>query len=592
MKMIRWQGLIAFIVISGLIAGAWLFLIDGIIERSIEFAGTKAVGAKVELRKADLSLSPLGLTLEGLEVTDPDEPMKNMVEVARTSFLMDFGHLLHGKAIVDEMTLDGVRTGTERKKTGAIKGVDVKKAPSKEEASSEDSFSFPSLEVPDPKEILASEKLETLKLVDGIRADIKKGKSQWKERTEGLPDSKKLKEYKARFKEAKKGSKGGVFGILGGAKELKSLKADIKKDIKSIKTAKKDLKSEIASLKKRVAQVKTMPKKDLQRLKEKYSLSPSGLSNFSRMLFGGKIAEWTDTAFAWHEKLKPLIEKAMEEKPGSVKEQKPERGKGINVRFREFNPMPDYLVKVAKVSADITAGNIRGEIKEISSDQTIRKQPTTFNFKGDKLKGISSVNIDGEVNRLDVSTPKNKLNMKIAGYALKDVVLSEGSDFPVSLSKADSDFKVKASLIKGVIDADFDGRFKSVSLSGGESAGGGHLKKSMYEALSDIRGFGLKVALDGTREDYKMRLSSNIDKVLKKAVGSIVKKESAKLQRRLQAAITEKVNGPINKLTGDIGGLNLFDKQLSSKLGDLEGLLSGGSSKSGSKKGLRGLLPF
>jgi uncharacterized protein (TIGR03545 family) len=255
--------------------------------------------------------------------------------------------------------------------------------------------------------------------------------------------------------------------------------------------------------------------------------------------------------------------------------------------------MPDYLVKVAKVSADITAGNIRGEVKEISSDQSIRKKPTTFNFSGDKLKGIRSVNIDGEMNRLDESRPKDKVNIKITGYALKDVVLSEGSDFPVNLSRADSDFSVKASLTNGVVDADFDGRFNSVSLSGGENAGGGHLKKSLYEALSDIRGFGLKVALDGTREDYKKRLSSNIDDVLKKAVGSIVKKESARLQQKLKAAIAEKVNGPISKLTGDIGGLNIFDKQLSSQLGDLEGLLSGGSAtKSGSKSGLRGLLPF
>ena len=590
MKMIRWQGLVSFIIISGLIAGAWLFLIDGIIERSIEFVGTKAVGAKVDLKKADLSLSPLGLTLEGLEVTDPDEPMKNMVEVAHTSFLMDFGHLLHGKAIVDEMTLDGVRTGTERKKSGAVKGAAVEKATAKEGASSGDTFSFPSMDIPDPKEILAREELETLKLVDIIRADIKNGKSQWKERIDGLPDSKKLKEYKARFKEAKKGLKGGVLGILGGAGELKALKADIKKDINSIKTARKDLKSEIANLKSRVAQVKAMPKKDLRRLKEKYSLSSGGLSNFSRMLFGGKIAEWTDTAFAWHEKLKPVIEKAMEEKPAEAKEQKSERGKGINVRFREFKPMPDYLVKLAKVSADITAGKVRGEIKEISSDQTIRNLPTTFNFSGDKLEGIGSLSIDGEVNRLDVSTPKNKVNMKITGYALKDVVLSEGADFPVSLSKADSDFSLKASLIKGVLDADFDGRFNSVSLSGGDKDGDGHLKKSLYEALSDIRGFSLKVALDGTREVYKVRLSSNIDNVLKKAVGSIVKKESAKLQQGLKSAITEKVNGPINRLTGDIGGLNLFDKQLSSQLGDLEGLLS--AAKSGSKSGLKGLLPF
>ena len=90
----------------------------------------------------------------------------------------------------------------------------------------------------------------------------------------------------------------------------------------------------------------------------------------------------------------------------------------------------------------------------------------------------------------------------------------------------------------------------------------------------------------------KKAVEETIEKLVKVSKGSIVKKESARLQQRLEAAITEKVNEPISKLTGDIGGLDLFDKQLSSQLGDLEGLLSGGSSKSGSKNGLRGLLPF
>ena len=101
MKWIRWRGLVAFVIISAVVSVFWFFLIDRIIERYIEKAGTSIVGAKVELEKADLSLFPMGLTLTGLQVTDPGSPMRNAVEAERIAFLMDAVNLLMRKVTID-----------------------------------------------------------------------------------------------------------------------------------------------------------------------------------------------------------------------------------------------------------------------------------------------------------------------------------------------------------------------------------------------------------------------------------------------------------------------------------------------------------
>jgi len=71
-------------VIAGIIALAMVvavFMIDGIIESQIEKHGTAAVGARVDLAAADLSFFPLGLTLSGLDITDPSAPMTNAASV-------------------------------------------------------------------------------------------------------------------------------------------------------------------------------------------------------------------------------------------------------------------------------------------------------------------------------------------------------------------------------------------------------------------------------------------------------------------------------------------------------------------------------
>ena len=58
MKWVRWQGLIAFVVVVIVVMGVWFFVVDSAIEAVIEKTGTHLVGAKVELEGADLSISP------------------------------------------------------------------------------------------------------------------------------------------------------------------------------------------------------------------------------------------------------------------------------------------------------------------------------------------------------------------------------------------------------------------------------------------------------------------------------------------------------------------------------------------------------
>ncbi|MCH7616157.1 MAG: AsmA family protein [Nitrospinae bacterium] len=118
--MIRWWGLGIFVVLVAAIGLLWLLVVDGLVKAKIEEEGTAAVGAKVELDAADLTLFPTGLTLTRLQVTNPDEPMTNLVEIARLTMNLDGLQLLGRKVIIDEMQVDGVQFGTARATSGAI----------------------------------------------------------------------------------------------------------------------------------------------------------------------------------------------------------------------------------------------------------------------------------------------------------------------------------------------------------------------------------------------------------------------------------------------------------------------------------------
>ena len=587
MGFLRWKGLAAFIIITSLIFAVWFLLIDRAIKEVIEVGGTKVVGAKVDLQKANLSLSPLGLTLLNLDVTDPDSPMTNMIHIDRIAFLMDFGSLLLGKVIVNEMTIDGIETKTVRNKSGAlkkIKGGKTKKAEKSLVNKSRAKLSS-SLKIQNTKKILETEELETVVRINKFDKFLKTKNKEWQKRIEGLPDDKKIKEYDKRFKEIKKGLKGNLKKVLKALDRAKRLQKDIDKELKSIKKASKDLKKDLKKIKREIKEIEGLPKKDLKRLKNKYSLSPGGLSNLSRLLFGKKIDSLMNSSLYWYEKVRPYMERATRKDEA---DKKPLRSKGTDIKFREFNPRPDFLVKKSRLTLKIPAGQMKGEIRNITDSQVLTGVPISFAFSGTGLKGMESVTLDGEIRRTDPLLPVEKAILKISAYDVKDVVLSDSGDFPVTLEKAQTDIGVTFNHKEGNFDAIFNARYNDVLFSTVTKDSSSTLTLALASALSDVKSFNLKGKVSGKNDGYKLKLSSDLDKVLKEAVGKMIKKESARFVRDLKKAINSEVEAPFRKLKAEAAKLGGNDKKLSSKLKALKAQLK--NSKKLKPKGIK--LPF
>ena len=388
-RWIRWWGLGAFLVVAILVGCVWVFLVDGWVEGIIEDAGTKAVGAKVELDGADLSLFPAGLTLTRLQVTNPRKPLTNVVEVARVAMGLDGVNLLRRKVIVEEMALEGVRLGTPREISGAITA--TQEGPDSEKDSGMFSISLPSLEVPDVKTLLEQEDLETIRLIETLKGDIQREKEEWEKRLQELPGKAQLAEYKERVKNLKKATKGGLEGVLGGVGEVQTLKQDIEQEIQSLKDAKKEFEGKVALLRTRLDQVKTAPQRDIQHLKAKYNLSPQGLANMSQSLLGDEIGSMVRNGVEWYERVKPFLEgaQALQGRESGPEVQKPLRGKGVDVYFHEANPLPEFLIKLTKASVSLDVGDLSGIVHNITNDQPTLGQPTTFTFSGEQLKGVT-----------------------------------------------------------------------------------------------------------------------------------------------------------------------------------------------------------
>ena len=100
---IRWPGLAAFVVICALlVAFSWL-LLDTILRWTLERTVGTLNGAEVNIAKVEHSWSPLGLTITGIEVTDPGQPEFNRLQIGQISGNLNVEQLLLGRFHFEEV---------------------------------------------------------------------------------------------------------------------------------------------------------------------------------------------------------------------------------------------------------------------------------------------------------------------------------------------------------------------------------------------------------------------------------------------------------------------------------------------------------
>ena len=207
-------------------------------------------------------------------------------------------------------------------------------------------------------------------------------------------------------------------------------------------------------------------------------------------------------------------------------------------------------------------------------DQDVLGVPLTYDFSGEDLTRLRSVKLDGVLNHVDPSSPKDTANFKTRGYQVTDMSLSDSPELPMVLKKATADLEARASLSGETLKANLLAGLQSVELATGSQDEAGGLVKAMASAVSDIKEFGVEANISGTLKAYDLQLSSDLDRVLKEAVRKQVEAQVTRLEKELQSAISEKVSEPMADIKASMGGLSAISSELTARLNLGKELLS------------------
>jgi len=567
-RLIRWPGLAAFVVIAALCLAVWYLVVDYAAEYMVERTGTKAVGAEVELASADLTLFPLGLELNGLQVTNPKQPMRNALVAERIRMTFNPGHLIKGKTVVEAMSASGLAFNKERTTSGALpetKKLSEKGAEIRERLRSK-LGEFPSLAAKNAKEILENEKLATIEEAEALRTDIAAARENFKARLDALPDKETFKEYKARIRNLREdsGLSGGVMGVIGKVDEVREIRKDIKKDLEVLRSAREDLSRSRAEFQNRLKDLKNAPARDAERLMEKYALSPKGISNMSALVFGPRYAQWVETSLIWYQRLSPYLAGMMR---GGEKEEKRRRGEGVDVEFAPHRQIPEYWIKTADLAMEVGGGTAVGQFQDFSSNQQVLGQPLVFAFSGSGLKDAGTIEAEGHLDRTNPESPEDLVKFNLKQYPLSDFTLLDRQDMAVLLESARVGSAEGSIRVAGEnLDADIQAVFDTAGFKVKSDQADNLLISGLTDTLQNIRSFDLSAELGGTIGKPDVRIASNIDDTLQAGLKQTLAKRQAELKSDIKRAVTRQTDDAVESVASGLAGLDAIKKAIQERL--------------------------
>jgi len=546
----RKKGIIILIVIIVIFAVVAYFNRDHRIEKALEGISSSIAGAKVEIDNFHFSLFKLTCSWDRLQIADKNYPWKNVLETGRTSFVLETRPLFWKRIIIKEMMLENVRNGTQRATDGSLP---EKKQPPKEtakpgmiaKASADIEKQLRDLPVFDLSGL--SKKLKIDSLIDVNKLASVRGYKKL-----NLAADSSFKYWGSQVK-----TQTYLDRIDQLEKDIKSLQLDKIKDVAALTTALKKLdniQKEINSLKNEVQDqhkalsqtltelqngiksVQSNLKNDINRAKQLAHLKELDIKDISLLLFGAPVVNKTKKILnyvALGRKYLPTVKKLK----GSKKADKPPRFKGQNIHFPFHYRYPRFLLRQAKLSAATAAGDtsqayfINGSLNGLTNEPAVFGKPTNFTMELKRISG-NQYEVTASLDHIS-EIAYDSLWVSAKNFALGEVELKKSKYFPSAVKAKKSDINLAGFFIGDGIDLKLNLTASPVTFIFQKKTTD-KISKIVQEVLSGLNQLTLMTQLKGDASNYKMRMNSNVDKVLAGQVKRTLEKNLREAQRQVE----------------------------------------------------------
>lgn len=389
MKFIRWKALLPLSVTLALLFALSVLFKNQVLEWGVESAGTATVGARVDLASASFSFADGNVRLNGLEVTNPNSPMRNMVEAEELVLDVEMLPLLERKVVIDTIAARGIRFNTPRKTSGAIpRQSNAVVETSQVIANFKSRIKVPPLELATLTksvnvDAISADSLATLRAARYAVAFADTARVKLLADLQAADPRPAIDSAEALVKRLQ-GTNLRTLGIAGARQAV----IDVRRTLRNLeqiddrlKAFETETRGSAAGLQAKVQAIGDARATDIAYAKSLLRLPTFEIPSVGPQLFSDLIAEQLGDVLYWGERLQQYIPPGLERRFKAGPQRM--RASGTDVIFPKEKIYPTFLLRIAELSLAIAgdgvaAGKYRAQLVGVTTQPAVYGAPTSF----------------------------------------------------------------------------------------------------------------------------------------------------------------------------------------------------------------------
>ena len=564
---LRLEAIVPVTIIFVAIYAYFHFFFDHHIKNLLEYVGTQVHGAEINIADIRTSFIRARFELDGLQVTDPEKPQRNLFEIGSIRFQILWDGLLRAKLVVPEASVLDIKVLSPRAKPGKV----IPPKPKAEGGSALTEVQDQALKMAqkdynknflgdvatilggkDPKEQVQSivNSLNTDGKVKEIEAAFKEKQKKWEAKVKELPQGKDFEAYKARIK-ALKFDQSNPAELAKNIQEAAKIGKEVQEKVKLIEQSSKELKSDFDTSQQSIKDLEKMVMGDLKDIQNRFKLPDLQPNAIAKNIFMGMI----DKKIAGASK---YIELARHNLPQKKKEDNPivphKRGTGKTYQFPITTGYPLFWLQKSAISSALGpseySGELKGELTNVTTDPKFVGKPTKLEVAGQfpkmQIYGFSLVGVMDHT----TDTPRESLNVSVGSFPLQETALIQSPDASLGLKSAKGQSELRFAYEAQNFEMTLSSKFTELQYQ--VDAKADLLKEILNSTMQKIAMIDLNAKARGTLTNFDVNVNSNLGEALANSFKSTVQAKIDDAKKQLQNLINEKIGGEKARLQKEL----------------------------------------
>jgi len=557
-KLLRPPGLAVFAVFAGLVALGWWLYADTLVERSVEDTGAYWTGARVDVAGADVRPFDGVVSLTGLEVANPDQPMKNLFEADEITAEVMLAPLLEKKLVIQRLNVLGVRFDTDRETSGALENPDPEAGRLYSGVNAwADQVQIPELSLESlggtvRTEAMDADSLATVRYARQALGRADSMRTNWQNELQGLDPRPRIDSLRAVVQrlESFRPTLLNATRIPGLIRDGRAALQDVTSLEDEVRALDDEVRAGLLSLAVDQETVASLRARDMAYARSLLDIPSLDAPTISPALFGGTAVSWMKPVLYWAQQAERFLPPGLDprRRPGASRV----RAEGTTFNFRRGAEWPDFLLQEGNLDMVLggtgaAAGSYTARVRDLTSAPALLGRPMEIALARDEgVQGPGSLSLLAVLDHTG-ETLRDSAEFSISGFGLPRVPI-EAFGGGLDLGQGQASFT--ASRIGGQIDARMRWTTDDVSwMDDGEAQpsqadviGSAWWARSLVRrTLAGLERVELEMGLSGTLEDPELSVSSNLGAAVAQALRREVGREVEAAEARVRAEVTEQI---------------------------------------------------